>query len=162
MFGLSAHAAKPQKCALALQSPAEIHNAAARDRYKETEDFHLDFRIDSFKKAVKFYSEMLLGGKRTIDHAVRIYNNSAFTFTVFERYKILIDRKISPEVRESLDLQYLAIRELSKESGPFVSKKHHLDDRKQLLLELLQPQIDSLNVTSKKEGSISLISAFSF
>ncbi len=152
LFSFSAYSAKPLKCALAVQSPAERHNAELRERYKQTEDFHHDLRIDSFKKAVAYFSEMLKGGSRTIDHALRFYNNSSFTFTVFERYKILIDRRISPEVRQSLDQKYSVLRDLSKKSGPFVDPKKPFDDRKLQLLELLQPQIDNLNVKKKKEA----------
>lgn len=151
LISLSAQSAKPQLCSRALLSPEELHNAVSRDKYLETEDFHHDNHIDSFKKAVKHHSELLLGKERTINYAVRFYNDSSFTFTVFDRYKILIDRKIPPQVREGLEQKYSVIGEVSQRTGPFLSRKESLDDRKLLLLELLQPPIDGLNVTSKKE-----------
>lgn len=151
LINLSAYSAQPQLCSRALLSPEELHNAVSRDKYLETEDFHHDNRIDSFKKAVRYHSEMLLGKERTIEYAVRFYNNSSFTFTVFDRYKLLIDRKIPPQVREGLDQKYSIISEVSQRTGPFLSRKEPLDDRKLLLLELLQPPIDGLNVKAKKD-----------
>ena len=151
-MGSPAQSAQPSLCSQVFLSQEDLHNAVSRKAYSETDKYDFGFRLETFKKAVSQYSLMLEGKGRNVDHALRLFNDSPLTFTVFDRYKLLVERKITPQVREKLETKLSLIQENAQQTGPFLSPKEVMGERRTLLLDLLKPQIDGINVTSKKDG----------
>lgn len=144
--------AKPSQCSQIFRSQEDHHNAAVRKAYRETDKYHFGFQLETFEKAVRHYGALLTGKGQKVDYAIRFFNDSPLTYTVFDRYKLLVDRKIAPQVREKLDKKLSLVQENAQETGPFLSSQEPLSERKKLLLEVLEPQIDDLNVTRKKDA----------
>lgn len=151
--GIPALAAKSPLCSRVLLSAEDLHNAKIRDQYLETNSFHYGIlKIRNFKEAVQYYSVNLKGNQRAIGNAINLFNeNTVFKHTVFDRYKFLISRKISPSVRERLDSQFSIVQGNAKRTGSFINPPTNMIERRQRLLEILKPEVDGLNVKWKKD-----------